>query len=287
MQRIHILFLAISLTLIGCNSSQVEQEELKKEVDSFLEEYEAGMVFVKGGTFIMGDQDKEWQEKNPKYRIRRQKHKVTLDDFYIHKYETPNQYFDLYLKATGKKRYDEEYPDYLAKPNYPATVLTWNEAADFCNWLASLTGKNYRLPTEAEWEYAARSGGKEYMYGTKNGTYEPGVNMNEEESLDLMKVNSFIPNDIGLYNMQANAEEWVNDWFSDSYFTSAQENNPSGPLLDSEANLDKVVRGKNYSIPSHTVYERMFRSKTTVAADTGFRCTIGRELPPKIQYHPN
>ncbi len=117
------------------------------------------MVVIEGGTFSMGSTDGEYYEKPL--------HQVTLNSFSIGKYEVTFDEYDAFCNATGHTKPSDMF---WGRGNHPVIEVSWKDAAAYCNWLSNKTGKNYRLPTEAEWEYAARGGNKSkgYTYSGSN-----------------------------------------------------------------------------------------------------------------------
>lgn len=205
---------------------------------------------VAGGTFTMGEG--------------RQQHKVTLSDFEIGKYpvtvgeylqfcdETESHYPEWlelgseYNIETGTINYYSRAGISRKNTNRPITGISWFDAVAYCEWLSAKTGPNYRLPTEAEWEYAARGGNQSKGFkfaGSDNldevGWYEKNSN-DQTHPVGLKK-----PNELGLYDMSGNVWEWCRDWY-DEYPTEPQTN-PQGPEFGSY----RVLRGgswHNYAI---------------------------------------
>ena len=217
-------------------------------------------------------------------------HKITVSSFKMSKYEITLSEFAEFIKATGyktdaeKEGYSWIYSNGGSKQvnavtwrdneigkkrnendwNKPVIHVSWNDASAFCKWLSSRTGKKYRLPTEAEWEYAAGNGSKHTTYGWGNysesqGSYSGNIKSktadlkNENSILSDPKfkenknedyffavpVGSFAPNDFGLYNMTGNVWEWCNDMYDEKYYATSPADNPQGP-----ANGDvRVFRG--------------------------------------------
>jgi formylglycine-generating enzyme required for sulfatase activity len=119
-------------------------------------------------------------------------------------------------------------PSYLKGDNYPVTNVSWGDAIKFCNRLNIATGKQYRLPTEAEWEYAARGGNQSqgYKYSGSNNLYNVGwFDVNSDSNIHI--VGEKLPNELGIYDMSGNVWEWCNDWYSS--YSSASQTNPTGP----------------------------------------------------------
>ena len=192
-------------------------------------------------------------------------HKVCVDDFYMGKYEVTVGEFRKFVKETEyrtesegqdgchswsgngevkKKDFNWHNTNFPQTERDPVICVSWNDANEFIKWFNAKKGRNFRLPTEAEWEYAARSGGKEYKYSWGNGRpseniadntakkellgITDGEGYNDEYAL-TSPAGSFTPNELGLYDMSGNVSEWVADWFNNNYYRNSPENNPQGP----------------------------------------------------------
>jgi formylglycine-generating enzyme required for sulfatase activity len=194
------------------------------------------MVFVKGGTFTMGCtsmQDSDCYDNEKPTR------RVTLSDYYIGKYEVTQKQWRAVMGASTS----------LSNPSYfkncddcPVERVSWNDIQQFIKKLNQLTGKKYRLPTEAEWEYAARGSNqsKGYKYAGSNTIDEvawyDGNSGGKTQAVGRKK-----PNELGLYDMSGNVWEWCNDWYGN--YTSNNETNPQGPSSGSY----RVLRGGRWS----------------------------------------
>ena len=183
-----------------------------------LQELADNMVYVQGGTFTMGATDEQGSdaENNEKPA-----HNVTLSSYYIGKTEVTQELWQVVMGSN---------PSYYKGNRKPVDQVSWYDCQTFFSKLNSLTGKNYRLPTEAEWEFAARGGikSKGYKYSGSNtlddvawydGNYDYGTHEVETKS----------PNELGLYDMSGNVFEWCNDWYGGKYYSSSPNNNPMGP----------------------------------------------------------
>lgn len=241
------------------------------------------MVFVKGGTFRMGSDDGQDDEKPV--------HTVTVSDFRMGKYEVTVAEFEKFVSETGYRTEAEKGDgSYIwtgstwekkagvnwrcdaqgnvrrsSELNHPVIHVSWNDAVAYCGWLGQTTGNEYRLPTEAEWEYAARSGNKNYKYSWGNFGPEGkrGGNIADESAKRVWNCNwnwqgyddgfaytspvgSYDPNELGLYDMTGNVWEWCADWYDSEYYKKSTEHNPTGP----SSGTDRVLRGSSWgSIP--------------------------------------
>lgn len=217
---------------------------VETRVNALLAKVNASLRPLKGGTFEMGD----WgDEEGVPYDFdahSRPLHEVTLDGFSMMAYKVTFEDFDVFTDATGKERIHMRPRDLEERaPKRPAGV-SWYGAKAYCRWLADMTKQPFDLPTEAQWEYAARSGGKKMLFATDNGKIERGRNFPEkwrtgEKEPPVPDVGSYAPNPAGLYGMSEDTGEWVNDWFSENYYKLSSKKNPSGP----ESGSEKVMRG--------------------------------------------
>ena len=249
----------------------------------------ANMVFVKGGTFQMGSNE-ESDEKPI--------HSVTVSDFYIGKYEVTNEEFCKFLNDYGSDKvksgtysgetmiYDKSsgYSPYgvyksgsiwkpiSGKEKHPVIYVTWFGANEYCKWAGG------RLPTEAEWEYAARGGNKSkgYTYSGSNtienvawyymNSYDKGSSHSDYGTHVVGTKNT---NELGIYDMSGNVWEWCSDWYDSDYYSSSPSNNPTGASSGSYRSL----RGGCWSY-DHTyclVANRNYLNPTVSISNYGFR----------------
>lgn len=211
------------------------------------------MVWVKGGTFTMGNQETPKGVKLT-YEASRPEHQVTVGNYYIGRFEVTQ---GLWSAVMG------ENPSKFAggdNDSLPVESVSWEDAQRFTIMLSQMTGRRFRLPTEAEWEYAARGGVKSHELRVK-GLPFAGCERGKLDEYCWYCVNSErtphpvgrrLPNALGLYDMSGNVAEWCQDWM-EAYQKEAQEN-PRGP----REGENKILRGGHYNStsPACTVYDR-------------------------------
>ena len=237
--------------LTGCDQKSTGKRETLSE--ALVAKSLSNMVPVKGGEFLMGDFGPLVGQKLP-FSINQDDkvlHKVVLSDFSISKFKVTNDDYNKYLQITGIKKPPinilvKEYPS-LQKDDYSVGV-TWQQAKDYCQWLGKESDKNIDLPTEAQWEYAARSRGQYLPFSTNNGNFELGSNIPEQKKIDeytdgygfpIYPIGKYPPNPLGLYDMGLSGAEWSNDWYSTDYYSHSPVYDPQGPVKGNE----KVLRG--------------------------------------------
>ncbi|MEA5138568.1 formylglycine-generating enzyme family protein [Arcicella rigui] len=188
-------------------------------------------IFVEGGAFNMGGTDPDT------LFIELPVHNVILSDFYIGKYEiTQSQWF----AVMGSN------PSYFSKfcDNCPVEQVSWDDAQEFLSKLNKLTGKSYRLPTEAEWEFAARGGNKSkgYLYSGSNDINKVAwYTINSDNQIH--EVGLLSGNELGINDMTGNVNEWCFDWYSSDYYKISPINNPINKSVD----VYKVYRGGGWN----------------------------------------
>ena len=189
------------------------------------------MIMVEGGTFTMGATSEQGEDA---YSHEKPVHQVTLSDYYIGETEVTQA---LWKAVMGTN------PSYFKGDSNPVEKVSWNDCQEFIRKLNSLTGRTFRLPTEAEWEYAARGGNqsKGYKYSGSN-TLSSVAWYADNSSSQTHAVKTKSPNELGLYDMSGNVYEWCSDWYG-SYQSSTQTN-PQGPSSGS----DRVLRGGSWEI---------------------------------------
>lgn len=234
----HILLIAALLTSFafcpwGMQAQTVvknKQNAEQRDVQNELNKLARNMVYVEGGTFMMG------ADANDKdaYTNEIPAHQVTLSSYYICKYEV-TQF--LWKAVMGSN------PSYFKGDNLPVEQVSWDDCQVFIGKLNALTGLHYRLPTEAEWEFAARGGNSSHGYKYSGSNTLNGVAWYSDNSgFTTHPVGSNSPNELGLYDMSGNVWEWCSDWYA-SYNSDAQTN-PAGP----SGGAFRVYRGGSFSV---------------------------------------
>ncbi|MBU4486442.1 MAG: SUMF1/EgtB/PvdO family nonheme iron enzyme [Candidatus Delongbacteria bacterium] len=202
--------------------------QLNRKSTSSSEGVSSDFIFVQGGTFQMGGTE---SDEKPV-------HSVTVGDFYIGKYEVTQAQ---YQAVMGKN------PSNFKGDNLPVESVTWNDAVEYCRKLSQKEGVTYRLPTEAEWEYAARGGNQSRAYeysGSSNIDEVAWQSGDKWGSLGSTKsVGGKKPNEIGIYDMSGNVWEWCSDWYGSDYYRNSPSSNPAGPSTGSS----RVLRGGSWS----------------------------------------
>lgn len=305
--------IAVSMLVLASCSREAappgEAPSTKGESASMGEDVPPGMALIPGGTFLMGSET-GLPHESPL-------HEVVVAAFYLDTHEVTNDEFAEYVEATGYVSEAERWgwsigfvpdaetdvrvpgaewwvkvegadwrhplgPDSSieGKGDYPVVQVSWNDAVAYCEW----AGK--RLPTEAEWEFAARGGlaQKNYPWGnlvapdgrpmanTWNGIF-PVSDSGEDGYASLSPVGSYPPNGYGLYDAGGNVWEWCEDWYRGDYYFRSPRENPRGP----SQGLEKVMRGgswlcaPNYCL-GYRVSHRSHSGIDTGLNHVGFRC---------------
>ena len=215
------------------------------------------MVFVKGGTFQMGSNDGSDDEKPI--------HTVTVTGFYIGKYEVTQKQWKEIMGSNPSSFKDCD--------NCPVESVSWNDVQNFLKKLNEKTGGNYRLPTEAEWEYAARGGNKTngYKYSGSNSVDDVAWYTSNSGS-KTHTVGTKQANELGIYDMSGNVWEWCGDWYDKDYYKNSPENNPKG----ASSGLNRVLRGGSWAVDAGGCRSanRLRINPGSTALDVGFRICL-------------
>ena len=190
---------------------------LAEPLRSHLKKLVADMVLVEGGTYMMGNPNGDWDDE---YCID-VPHKVTLSSFYICKYEVTEA---LWTAVMGSNPSDHKLGG-----NYPVERVNWYDCQDFVEKLSELTGRHFRLPTEAEWEYAARGGQRSRGYRYSGSYNLDEIGWHEGNADHKREVGTKKPNELGLYDMTGNVDEWCQDKLGTDYYHHSPSINPQGP----------------------------------------------------------
>ena len=233
------------------NKTAIEDAQLIKGSDAT-----GNMVYVEGGTYMMGSDEGDSDEKPV--------HRVTLNSFYIGKYEVTQKEWQEIMGSN---------PSYFKGDDLPVESVSWDDVQEYLRKLNAKTGGKYRLPTEAEWEYAARGGAS-----TGSATalkYSGSNNIGDVAWYDgnsgskTHTVGTKPPNELGIYDMSGNVWEWCADWYDKNYYASSPSNNPQGP----SSGTYRVLRGGGLFDNDYNCRSAYRRSYDPVShsGDVGFR----------------
>jgi len=234
---------------------------------------EPDMVFVQGGTFTMGCTDEQGKDCDEREKPA---HSVTLNDFYIGKYLVTQAEWEAIMGTTIRQQLDKEskYRDkeiFSEGGDYPMYYVNWDEVQEFISKLNKKTGKQYRLPTEAEWEFAARGGNK------SNKTKYSGSNIvdnvawyYENNDGTIRLVGKKASNELGIFDMSGSVLEWCNDWYG--IYTVGKKYNPKGAISGSR----RVLRGGSFVCYAHScrVSYRLAATPDVRNVGIGFRLVL-------------
>jgi formylglycine-generating enzyme required for sulfatase activity len=265
------------------------------------------MVWIPGGEFLMGSDPKEideiwkkfgWLEEWKQYTKRESpKHQVRVDGFWMYQYEVTVAQYRTFCQDTGREMPAE--PVWGWQENHPIVNVSWDDATAYCQWAG------VRLPTEAEWEYAARGENTGlnrkphtiFIWGDELPKGQGGYGNFADETFKKQfpewficegyddgfvytsPVGSFDPNSLGLYDMAGNVWEWCADWFDENYYAECQKqgtvSNPTGP----ETGAGRVLRGGSWGAdPYYDRVSNRLRLDPRYRIDSaGFRCA---KTPP-------
>jgi formylglycine-generating enzyme required for sulfatase activity len=208
-------------------SQAQRDQEIRDGIAKEQAKYDIPMVYVAGGTFTMGC---TYEQGDDCFDDEKPAHEVTLSDFYIGKYEVTQAQWKAVMETNPSR--------FSGCDNCPVEKISWNDVQKFIRKLNQKTGKTYRLPTEAEWEYAAR-GGK----GSKGYKYSGSNNAGEVAWYDRSRthpVGQKRANELVIYDMSGNVLEWCQDWYGS--YSSSSQTNPKGPSSGSY----RVIRGGSW-----------------------------------------
>ena len=244
--HLSIFLLLYFLFLSGCSFLQYAKVVIPLS--------ELKWIFVPGGTFMMGDfEDQTNEDALPL-------HEVDLPSFYINTYEITYEQYDKYAEMKGLSKPDDEG---FGREERAVVLVTWEEAKAFCDCYGA------RLPAEAEWEYAARDGGKDILYYGTN--YKHRINeyiRHETNSVGYSYyVGSKKPNGLGLYDMGGNVYEWIGD-----FYPQYPDSGKAPEWADYSSYDLRIVRGGSFWSPPWPVFQRIGMLYDEPYSQTGFRC---------------
>ncbi len=226
------------------------------------------MISIPGGWFFMGcetGQDNECPV-----------HRIWVDAFLLAAKQVSNREYENFLRDTRSQPPPLWNDPNFNSPDQPVVGVSWFDSVHYCEWLSSATGNGFRLPTEAEWERAARGGreGALYPWGDTPPQSLSGYAGRWQDAPE--PAGSGDPNGFGLYNMCDNVHEWCSDWFSPDYYAISPERNPRGP----ESGERRASRGGSWR---HHIKMSRCAARSSIPpgfqyADYGFRVAFNAEL---------
>lgn len=263
------------------------------------------MILVEGGSFMMGNNLADGKTNGD--LDEKPVHKVTLNSFYICEHELTVKEYREYVKAENKNMPNPPNEEWMnshvdTKKYYvssgkkwwgwndldPIHNITWYEAVDYCNWLSKKEGlqqayykneddgweldlaKNgYRLPTEAEWEYAAIGGSKTQNFAYSGSNTPTEIAWFTDSGKQLHEVGKKAPNELGIYDMSGNSYEWCYDYYDNKYYEQKVNDNPLGPKVGTA----RVCRGGSFLGTTETlrITKRFYNSPDYKTQSLGFR----------------
>jgi formylglycine-generating enzyme required for sulfatase activity len=213
------------------------------------------MVRIPAGWFWMGSDNGQENE--------RPVHRVWVSEFAMGRCQVTNAEYACFLRETNVSP-----PPTWSDPNFdhfqqPAASVSWFEAVAYCEWLSQATGERYRLPSEAEWERAARGGkeGASFPWGEESPETRPNYQLRWKSGPEKVGVSP--ANGYGLFEMCENVHEWCSDWFQPDYYVKSPAKNPAGP----ESGTRRASRGGSW------------RHHVKIS-----RCSARSSIPPEFRY---
>jgi len=266
----------------GCRRA----EDADRKLDVITTQSGLEMVAIGGGWFEMGS-DKGGDDESPV-------HKVWISPFLMDRYEVVQEQF---------KKFQMPDPSHFKNPEKPLDQINWTDATMYCNerslaeglepcydeetWDCNFAATGYRLPTEAEWEYACRAGtNSNYSFGNSGQKLKDNAWFVDNSSKTTQPVGQKQPNPWGLYDMHGNVSEWCNDFYAEDYYKQSPERDPKGPPSGKE----RILRGGAWNSSADSCRSAYRASDpsindTCLASDAiGFRCV--RHAPDKVSSEP-
>ncbi len=253
--KLAIPLLATTLLVAGCTL----WHHANKPIHPLQQKIEADMVLVEGGRFEMGSEEPGAKPADGPV------HTVAVNSFYMAKFEVTQALFEAVMGPSIS---------YFQSPSVPVNNLSWQQANLFVTRLNALTGGTYRLPTEAEWEYAARGGklSRGYRYSGSDQIDEVAWYSDNAKNR-AYPVGLKKPNELGIYDMTGNVGEFVADAFEETFYRHSPQDNPNNAQESKIHLAHKSVRGGSYSYEAELCenYRRDFASQSVMMADMGLR----------------
>lgn len=220
------------------------------------------MVWIPGGSFMMGSENGVYWEKPI--------HKVTLSGFWMDKYEVTNEKYLVFCKLSGYSFPFGIWQEMVIADNKalrPVSVISWLNAKAYTDWLKA------HLPTEAQWEYACRAGSTtEYYFGDNSGELNEHAWYQDNSNDRTHKIGVKKPNKWGLYDMYGNIQEYCLDWYGEEYYKTSPTNNPRGPSTGTH----RIIRGASYRAGAdyNRSASRMMSMPDVSSMSNGFRACL-------------
>ena len=290
--------------IVGVNAKGEQIKKESKQSQYFAQDLGNGitleMVAIPGGTFLMGTEDEEIERLVKKFgwegfRKERPQHEVTVPPFFMGKYPITQAQWKAIASLTDlkvEKDLDLNPAHFKDRPDSdrrPVEQVNWNHAIEFCARLSKLTGREYRLPSEAEWEYACRAGTTTPFYfgetitgelANYNASYTHAGEAKGEYRQQTTPVGQFPPNAFGLYDMHGNVWEWCADTWHDNYDGAPRD----GSVWTEKGNHNRSpLRGGSWYFNPYScrsAYRNYYYRRVYSSSDNGFRvvCGAGRTL---------
>jgi sulfatase modifying factor 1 len=220
---------------------------------------EPTLVPIPEGWFLMGSDAGQDCE--------RPVHRVWIDSFFLASTQVTNAEFSRFLRATGNQPPPFWRNENFDDPQQPVAGPSWHEATLYCDWLSLHSGRRYRLPTEAEWEFAARGGFEQKQFPWGDAPPQSLPNYAQRWQTGPEPVARYASNAVGLYDIGENVHEWCSDWYDPNYYAISPARNPTGPEQSPMAPARKSSRGGSW------------RHHIKVS-----RCSARSSIPPDFQY---
>ena len=247
MKRKILFIIAATMLLFGCKK-YIDYSAINFEDYFYVNGVSFEMVYVEGGSFDMGATTEQgsdaWDTEKPV-------HSVTLSDYYIGRCEVTQE---LWEAVMGRN------PSKFKGAQNPVERVSWSDCQEFVSRLNSLTGRTFRLPTEAEWEYAARGGNKSLHYKySGSGNIDDVAWYRDNSGSKTHAVGTKTANELGIYDMSGNVSELCSDWWGG--YSAGAQTNPQGPSSGSR----RVLRGGSWYS-----YARLCRVSDRNGSDPGY-----------------